>query len=73
MYYGWDGVHAALKNEMSADMFFRLLLSARKLNNLREVERMADMRNAVVTALSKRGARKMRDLIRERVRGADNG
>lgn len=71
-YYGWVGVQSALRNEMSADLFMQMLLEGRKLYRTREAQHMSDMRNAVVTAISKSGVSEMKRLVKDRT-GEDHG
>lgn len=72
-YYGWAGVQSALRNEMTADTFLELLLQGRRLHANREAQRMVDMRNAVVTALSKQGKNEMAKLVKARTEEVEDG
>lgn len=73
-FYGWNGVAAALKNEMTYDLFRQLLEQGRRDERLRSARFMSDVRNAVVTAMNKHGDTEMKQLTEQRIReGEDDG
>lgn len=52
MLYGWNAVHDYMCNRMTPDFFERMLKAGRKIKEVRRVELMVDVRQAVNAAIA---------------------
>ena len=67
-YFGWEGVMSAIRGEITASMFLRLLREGRRQERFRSAILLSDMRTGVVTGLSKKGRTELQKVVKERTK-----